>query len=181
LGVDASLGLDRQRVSLPGFVAVAGVRFVPVEHRGNTSQSPEEVEVVRAFVENALLPGSSFRTRDGVERPLAPADVLVVAPYNAQVAALRRALPDGVSVGTVDKFQGREAPIVVYSMASSSADDAPRGLDFLFSRNRLNVAVSRAQALCVVVASPELSRAYCKTPAQIRLVNALCALLERSS
>jgi predicted RecB family nuclease len=181
LGVDTALGLERQRVSLPGFLETAGVRFVPVEHRGNTSQSTEEVEVVRALIERALAPGSSFRGRDGVERQLVAADVLVVAPYNAQVAALRRALPDGVAVGTVDKFQGREAPIVVYSMTSSSAADAPRGLEFLFSRNRLNVAVSRAQALCVVVASPELSRASCKTPAQIRLVNALCALLECSS
>jgi uncharacterized protein len=180
LSVDPALGLSQQQVSLPGFEAAAGVRFRPVEHRGNTSQAPEEVEVVSALVEQALSPGSSFRTRDGDSRPLQPSDVLVVAPYNAQVAALRRALPEGVAVGTVDKFQGREAPIVIYSMTSSSAEDAPRGLEFLFSRNRLNVAVSRAQALCIVVASPELARATCKTPAQIRLVNALCALLESS-
>jgi uncharacterized protein len=106
---------------------------------------------------------------------------LVVAPYNAQVAALRRSLPDDVKVGTVDKFQGREAPVVIYSLTSSSADDAPRGLEFLFSLNRLNVAVSRAQALCVLVASPELTRASCKTPRQMKLVNALCAYLERVS
>jgi uncharacterized protein len=98
-----------------------------------------------------------------------------------QVAALRRALPDGVMVGTVDKFQGREAPIVIYSMTSSTAEDAPRGLEFLFSRNRLNVAVSRAQALCVLVASPELARAPCQTPRQIKLVNALCAYLEHAA
>ncbi|HYP88872.1 MAG TPA: AAA domain-containing protein, partial [Polyangiaceae bacterium] len=180
LSVEESLGLESQRVSVPGVLSGAGVRFWPVEHRGNTSQSPEEVEVVRALIEHLLAPGSSFRARDGAERPLAASDVLVVAPYNAQVAALRRALPEGIAVGSVDKFQGREAPVVIYSMVSSSAADAPRGLEFLFSRNRLNVAVSRAQALCVVVASSELARAACTTPAQMRLVNALCALVERS-
>jgi uncharacterized protein len=180
LSVAPDLGLSRQQVSVPGLISGAGVRFVPVEHRGNTSQAPEEVEAVRSWVEQLLRPETSFRARDGVERPLQPADVLIVAPYNAQVGALRRALPEGVSVGSVDKFQGREAPVVIYSMTSSSAEDAPRGLEFLFSRNRLNVAVSRAQALCVVVGSPELVRVSCKTPAQMRLVNALCALVERS-
>ncbi len=180
LGVAPELGLAEQQVTAPGLTSVSGVRFVPVEHRGNTSQAPEEVEAVRELVERLLAPGSTFRARDGVERPLGPSDVLVVAPYNAQVAALRRALPEGISIGSVDKFQGREAAVVIYSMTSSSAEDAPRGLEFLFSRNRLNVAVSRAQALCLVVASPELVRVSCKTPAQMRLVNALCALVERS-
>jgi uncharacterized protein len=154
------------------------VRFVPVEHRGNTNQSIEEVEVVRLLVERILREGSLFQPRQGAARQLTSDDVLVVAPYNVQVAALRRALPDAVRVGTVDKFQGREAPVVIYSMASSTAEDAPRGLEFLYSRNRLNVAVSRAEALCIVVASPELARASCKTPQQMKLVNALCAFLE---
>lgn len=180
LGVAPELGLGQQRVSVPGLLSGAGVRFLAVEHRGNTSQAPEEVEAVRSLVEQLLQPGATFRARDGGERQLRLSDVLIVAPYNAQVSALRRALPEGVSIGSVDKFQGREAPVVIYSMTSSSAEDAPRGLEFLFSRNRLNVAVSRAQALCVVVASPELVRVSCKTPAQMRLVNALCALLERS-
>lgn len=178
---EPALGLEEQAVTLPGAVSGAGVRFVPVEHRGNTNSAPEEVEVVAQIVNAALAPGATFHDRNGNVRPLTAEDVLVVAPYNVQVAALRRALPEGVRVGTVDKFQGREAPLVVYSMTSSSAEDAPRGLDFLFSRNRLNVAVSRAQALCVLVASPELARAACKTPAQMRLVNALCALLEHAA
>jgi superfamily I DNA and/or RNA helicase len=136
---------------------------------------------VRLLVESCLAAGSTFQPRSGPARQLTAEDVLVIAPYNVQVAALRRALPDGVMVGTVDKFQGREAPIVIYSMTSSTAEDAPRGLEFLYSRNRLNVAVSRAQALCVLVASPELARASCKTPQQIKLVNALCAYLEQAS
>jgi superfamily I DNA and/or RNA helicase len=87
-------------------------------------------------------------------------------------------LPEGIRVGTVDKFQGKEAPIVIYSLATSTAAEAPRGLEFLYSRNRLNVAVSRAQALAVVVASPELVTVACRTPRQMELVNALCRALE---
>ena len=181
LTADASLGLENQAVTFPGDISGSGVRFVAVEHRGNTNQSPEEVEVVRLLVGRILAEGSLFQPRQGAARQLTPADVLVVAPYNVQVAALRRALPEGVMVGTVDKFQGREAPLVIYSMTSSSAGDAPRGLEFLYSRNRLNVAVSRAQALCILVASPELAKASCKTPPQIKLVNALCAFLEHAS
>jgi uncharacterized protein len=93
---------------------------------------------------------------------------------------LRQKLPPDVRVGTVDKFQGKEAPIVIYSLTTSSAADAPRGLEFLYSLNRLNVATSRAQALVILVASPELPTASCKTPRQMQLVNALCAYLERA-
>lgn len=181
LTAQAGLGLEQQSVLIPGPFSGSGVRFLPVVHRGNTNQSPEEVEAVRLLVERCLAAGSLFQPRSGAARQLTAEDVLVVAPYNVQVAALRRALPEGVMVGTVDKFQGREAPIVIYSMTSSTAEDAPRGLEFLYSRNRLNVAVSRAQALCVLVASPELSRASCKTPQQIKLVNALCAYLEQAA
>ncbi len=181
LTTDPSLGLENQAVTLAGEAPASGVRFVAVEHRGNTNQSAEEVAAVQLLVERILAEGSLFQPRKGAARQLTPADVLVVAPYNVQVAALRRALPEGVMVGTVDKFQGREAPVVIYSMTSSSAEDAPRGLEFLYSGNRLNVAVSRAQALCILVASPELARASCKTPQQIKLVNALCAFLEQAS
>ncbi|HVY28392.1 MAG TPA: TM0106 family RecB-like putative nuclease [Polyangiaceae bacterium] len=172
------LGLEQQAVAVAGEPFTAGVRFVPSQHRGNTSQASEEVDTVQLLVDRCLEDGSLFRARDGSQRPLEPKDILVVAPYNAQVAALKRRLPRDVRVGTVDKFQGGEAPVLIYSMTSSSAEDAPRGLEFLYSRNRLNVAVSRAQALCFVVGSPELARAACKTPAQMRLVNALCSYLE---
>jgi uncharacterized protein len=178
LTAQEGLGLEKQAVRVPGGPSGSGLRFLPVSHRGNTNQAPEEVEAVRRLVELCLAPGAEFQARDAGARALSAKDVLVVAPYNVQVSALRRALPEGVMVGTVDKFQGREAPIVIYSMTSSSAEDAPRGLEFLFSRNRLNVAVSRAQALCIVIGSPELARASCKTPQQMRLVNALCAFLE---
>jgi superfamily I DNA and/or RNA helicase len=115
---------------------------------------------------------------DGVERPLAYGDFIVVAPYNAHVRLLREQLPEAVRVGTVDKFQGQQATVSFFAMASSSGEDVPRGLDFLFSRNRLNVAVSRAKCLAYVVASPRLLETSCRTVEQMRLVNALCRFVE---
>jgi uncharacterized protein len=111
-------------------------------------------------------------------RPLTLEDILVVAPYNAQVAALVENLPKGTRVGTVDKFQGQEAAIVFYSMATSTPDDAPRGMEFLYSLNRLNVAVSRARCVAIIVASPSLLQVQCRTPRQIELANAFCRYLE---
>jgi uncharacterized protein len=105
-------------------------------------------------------------------------DILVVAPYNAQVALLRELLPEGARIGTVDKFQGQEAPVVIVSLTTSSTQLAPRGMQFLYSRNRLNVAVSRAQALTVMVGSPELLAAPCRSVEEIRLANGLCRYVE---
>ena len=105
----------------------------------------------------------------------------MVAPYNAQVAALAEKLPRGTRVGTVDKFQGQESPIVFYSMATSTPEDAPRGMEFLYSLNRLNVAISRARCVAVIVASPTLFDVQCKTPRQIELANAFCRYLEMST
>jgi uncharacterized protein len=101
-------------------------------------------------------------------------DILVLAPYNAQISLLARHLPPGVSVGTVDRFQGQEAAVVFFSFAASSADDVPRGMEFLYSHNRFNVAVSRARALCVVVGSPTLLQVVCRNVDQMRLANAIC-------
>jgi superfamily I DNA and/or RNA helicase len=109
---------------------------------------------------------------------VAAGDVMVVAPYNAQVNLLRERLPEAVRVGTVDKFQGQEAKVLLYSLASSSADDVPHGLEFLLSRNRLNVAISRAQCLAYLVASPRLLEVNCRTIDQMRLANALCRFVE---
>jgi predicted RecB family nuclease len=148
-----------------------GIRFLPVEHEGNRTQSPEEAEVVAAEI--ARLVGSPY-----CDRWLRHEDVIVVAPYNAHVRCLRAALPDGVAVGTVDKFQGQQAPVVFYAMGSSSSEDVPRGLDFLFSRNRLNVAISRAQCLAYLVCSPRLLDANCRTVEQMRLANALCRFVQ---
>jgi uncharacterized protein len=126
--------------------------------------------------------GGSWTSAKGETATLGAGDFMVVAPYNAQVRCLRQALEAAglgdVPVGTVDKFQGREAAVVFYSMATSSAEDVPRSLDFLFSRNRLNVAISRAMCLAHVVASPRLLESRARTIEQMRLINALCRFVE---
>ena len=153
-----------------------GIRFAPVDHDGNRSSSDEEVAQVATMI--AAMRGGTFTDADGTTRPLREDDFMVVAPYNAQVLRLRAGLPTGVRVGTVDKFQGQEAPVVFFSMATSSGEDVPRSLSFLFSRNRLNVAVSRAQCLAVLVCSPRLLEARCQSIEEMQLVNALCRLVE---
>jgi uncharacterized protein len=152
-----------------------GVRFLAVPHQGHSLASPEEAAAIRAEIER--LVGTSY-VEDGAERPLAHEDFIVVAPYNAHVRLLREELPEEVRVGTVDKFQGQQATVSFFAMASSSGEDVPRGLEFLFSRNRLNVAVSRAKCLAYVVASPRLLETSCRTVEQMRLVNALCRFAE---
>jgi uncharacterized protein len=157
-----------------------GLRFNAVEHAGNAAASPQEAAVVAAEI--AAMVGASWTDREGKTSALTSSNFMVVAPYNAQVRKLRDALakaglPD-VPVGSVDKFQGREAPVVFYSMATSSIDDVPRSLEFLFSRNRLNVAVSRAMCLAIIVASPRLLESHARTIEQMRLINALCRFVE---
>jgi uncharacterized protein len=151
---------------------------MPVAHRGNDSQSVEEAEKVALIVQGLLREGATWIDRNGQTGLLTLDDILIVAPYNAQVSLLSQHLPPGARVGTVDKFQGQEAPIVFYSMATSTPEDAPRGMEFLYSSNRLNVATSRAQCLTVLVASPALFDVQCKTPRQIELANAFCRYLE---
>ena len=169
-------GCERQSVFSPG-LSGAGLRFVSVEHAHNGQQSIEEAAAIAAHVRQ-LLTNGAVTERDGRTRPLSPADILVVAPYNMQVRCLQQALPAGVDVGTVDRFQGREAPVVFFSMTTSSGEDVPRGLEFLFNRNRLTVAISRAKCLSVIVASPRLLEAPCRTVEQLQLVNALCDFAE---
>ncbi len=166
-------GLENQRVESSG-LSGAGTRMLFVDHFDNRQQAPEEADRIAREVD-ALLRDGRWTDAAGHERDLSLDDILIVAPFNAQVRCLRAKLPAGARVGTVDKFQGQQAPVVFFSMTSSSGEDVPRGMDFLFSRNRLNVAVSRAQALSVVVCSPSLLWARCNTVEQMRLVNALCA------
>lgn len=171
----------RQRLNAEDALGGTGLRFIGVEHAGNQNESPEEVEKVAAAVDGLLKMGASWTDKNGVEHKLTLHDILVVAPYNAQVAALIERLPAGARIGTVDKFQGQEAPLVFYSMATSTPEDAPRGMEFLYSLNRLNVAVSRARCVAVIVASPALFQVQCRTPHQIELANAFCRFLEIAS
>jgi uncharacterized protein len=161
----------------PGpLVEGSGLRWLPVEHEGNRTSSPEEADRIADIVE--ALVGRPHTNIDGVERPLTLDDILVVAPYNAHVHEIAGRLPSGARVGTVDRFQGQEAPVVIVALAASSTDDIPRGMEFLFSRNRINVAVSRARALCVLVASPRLLDVRCRTLDQVKLANVLCRYVE---
>jgi predicted RecB family nuclease len=169
-------GCERQVIDDGPLLSGAGLRWVPVTHEGNRTRSTEEAVAVAAVVD--ALVGRTWVDAAGQQSWLTLDDLLVIAPYNAQVAELTEALPPGTRVGTVDRFQGQEAPVAIYSLAASSAEDVPRGLDFLLSTNRLNVAVSRARALAVVVGSPALLRAPVTTTKQLRLVNALCRFVE---
>lgn len=155
-----------------------GLRLLDVPTVGADNDSPVEAEAV-ARIARELVEGEATWVDDrGVARPINWSEVLIVAPYNAQVGAIRRLLPDEARVGTVDKFQGQEAPISIYSLTTSSPELAPRGMDFLYSRNRLNVATSRARCVAVVVASPDLLRVRARTPEQMRLANAFCRFVE---
>jgi uncharacterized protein len=165
--------LEQQTIRGPAPMTGVGPRLLPIEHAGNENSSPEEARFVAALVQTLVQSGSSWVNQHGEECPLGWDDIVVVAPYNAQVGEIERLLPDA-RVGTVDKFQGQEAAISVYSMASSSAEDAPRGMSFLYSRNRLNVATSRARCVAIVVASPELLRVRARSVDEMRLANALC-------
>jgi len=171
-------GCRKQALRGPTRFAGAGLWLCPVPHEGNQTAAPEEVDRVAELLAELIASGVTWVDAKGVEARMTLDDVLVVAPYNAQVAALRAGLPAGARVGTVDKFQGQEAPVVIYSMATSVASDAPRGLEFLFSLHRLNVATSRARCACILVASPRLFEADCQTPRLMRLANALCRYRE---
>jgi superfamily I DNA and/or RNA helicase len=170
-----------QRLNTNGFLDGTGLRYIPVQHSGNQSESAEEVEKVTELINGLFESGATWTTKSGEKLVLTLNDVLVVTPYNAQVSALALRLPIGCRIGTVDKFQGQQAAVVFYSMTTSTPEDAPRGMEFLYSLNRMNVAVSRAQCIAVIVASPALFNVECKTPRQIRLANALCRYFEIAS
>jgi uncharacterized protein len=171
-------GLERQRLDGVGDLTGNGLWFVDVEHDGNTSASDEEVVVVERLVAELTSEGARWMNKDGELARLTLDDVLVVAPFNAQVSRLIERLPAGARVGTVDKFQGQEAPVVIYSMATSRPEDAPRGMEFLYSPNRFNVATSRARCAVIVVANPRLYAPDCRSARQMQLANALCRYRE---
>lgn len=172
-------GLEIQRLHAPAPFDRSGLFFLPVDHAANQNQSVEEADAVATLVQGWLAASAEWTDRDGLSHRLAAANILIVTPYNAQIRRLRQRLP-GFRIGTVDKFQGQEAPVVIYSMVSSSPEEAPCGMEFLYSRNRLNVATSRARCACVLVASPRLLEPECRSPRQMRLANALCSYVERA-
>jgi len=172
----AGPGRERQLVTSAGPLSGDGLRLVPVEHVGMSAACPPEARRIAELW--SALQGSMFRDHNGYERSMGANDVLVVAPYNNQVGLIRDLLPPGARVGTVDKFQGKEAAVVLYSMTSSTVEDAPRGVNFLYDLHRLNVAISRARAIATVVMSPRLLDAAVRSPDQLHRVNALCRFAE---
>ena len=170
-------GTARQKLEGSTIYQHPGIYFHGVQHDGNQSSSNEEADKAVAIVKSLTGGGVYFIRNDGSKHAITREDIKIIAPYNAQVNTLKRALPL-FQIGTVDKFQGQEAPVVIFSMATSSPEDAPRGLEFLYSLNRLNVAVSRAKAVFILVASPALFDPACKSPHHMKLANALCRLRE---
>ena len=165
-------------VSTDGFDG-ASLWWIPVSHVGSRNVAEAEVDTVEQLVSRLMQAGAGWIDAAEVEQPLTASEIRVVAPYNAQVNRLSaRLAPTGVEVGTVDKFQGQTCAAVIYSMASSSAEDAPRGMEFLYSPNRLNVATSRARCAVFIVASPTLLAPECRTPRQMHLANGLCRFVE---
>jgi len=159
-----------------------GIRWLPVDHDGDATESIDEALVIAGLVRELLHAEARWTDRKGASHAIRLEDVVIVAPYNAHVERIARALAEagypGARVGTVDRFQGQEAPISIYAMATSDPALAPRGMEFLYSMNRLNVATSRARCAAIVVASPALVRVACQSPRQMQLANALCRLVE---
>jgi uncharacterized protein len=175
--LESQTGCERQVITGSRF-AGSGLWYVPVEHNGNQSSSIEEADAVAGIVRE-LTNGQTYWTNcDGTKQLVQLKDILMVAPYNAQVFELGERLPEGARIGTVDKFQGQEEAVVIYSMATSSPEDAPHGMEFLYSLNRFNVATSRAKCACILVASPKLFEPDCKSPRQMKLANVLCRYRE---
>ena len=170
-------GCEQQRINSNGPIQGNGLRYLPVLHDGNKSSSIEEAEAVTRLVQTILTNEPRWTDRVGVEAPITLDEIVIITPYNAQVFEIQQRLPNA-RVGTVDKFQGQEAPIAIFSMATSSYADAPRGMEFLYSSNRFNVAISRAKCIAILVASPQIFEAECKTPRQMQLVNAFCRYSE---
>jgi superfamily I DNA and/or RNA helicase len=170
----------QQKIAMPpgakGFVAKEnGIIFSAIEHDGNIQQSDEEVERVKAIY-NELL-GRPYTASDGTTKPLAIEDFLFIAPYNAQVRALQAAFPAGARVGSVDKFQGQQAPVCILSLCSSYGEYGSRGLAFILDRNRINVAISRAQCMAVVVADPRIASTTASSLEEMKLINLFCKLV----
>jgi predicted RecB family nuclease len=178
--LESDASTSRQTLAGRPPIGGTGIRWEPIAHEGDDSSSVAEADAVVDAIE--ALRGREWVDRDGHPRPLGIEDIVVVAPYNAHVAAIQssaqRRLGVRVRVGTVDRFQGQEAPVAVYSMAASSAEDAPRGMAFLYDGHRLNVAVSRAMGLAIVIASPDLLLVAPRGPDQMRKANALSRLVE---
>ena len=153
----------------------SGVMFIPVRHQDCSLKSEEEAEKIKQLIK--LLLSSKYKLGSDKENFIFEEDILIIAPFNVQVNYLKRKLNKKLKIGTVDNFQGQEAIISIFSLTSSSGEDAPRGIDFLLEPNRLNVAISRAKVLSIVIGSPSLSEGYCKNIDEAQKINRFCKLI----
>lgn len=149
-----------------------GIQFIPAQHTGCSQKSEEEGALIKELYLNLLE--QKYRDRKEEIHPITSDNILIIAPYNMQVNHLKSILPKEARVGTVDKFQGQEAEIVLISMTTSSHEDLPRNIEFLYNKQRLNVAISRARTLAVVIANKQLLEIPCADVEQMRMVNTLC-------
>jgi uncharacterized protein len=178
--LDSDPDNDRQIIEVPSnyqgiLNKTAGIHFVGVNHQGNTQASKEEVLVIKQLAQELI--GRKYTDKPGNKKQLTIEDMLFVAPYNYQVNLLQEALDIKAKVGSVDKFQGQEAPVVFLSMCSSNSIDSPRGIDFLFDLRRLNVAISRAQTLAIIVGNPELAMTQTNNIKQMKQVNVFSSIV----
>lgn len=170
-------GLENQRIEGNTQFLGSGLYYKAVEHEGNTNLSVEEIDEVERIVKELTKGDVFWYDEKNNKHVIRPEDIKIITPYNNNVFEMQKRIPN-VAVGTVDKFQGQEAPVVIYSLASSSPEDAPRGMEFLYSPNRLNVAVSRAKAVFIMVGNPKIFEPDCKSPYQIKLANPFCRFIE---
>jgi uncharacterized protein len=172
----ASQRIQLQETGVALIAKPAGIQFIPAFHEGNSQGSVEEVDLIARLYDELL--GSGYTDFDGnYHDHLLVDDILVVAPFNLQARMLQERLGLQARVGTVDKFQGQQAPVVIVSMCSSSIEDSPRGANFLLNPNRLNVAISRAKALALVVGSPKIAENKCGSIKDMELMNLYCRLV----
>ena len=175
---NVSLTKDRKLIlaSDSSIPATSGILYVPIDHQGNEQSSAEEIVVIKQLIKDLM---SAKKTDlNGTSSPINTDDLLIVAPYNHQVRNLQEGLGLKFNIGTVDKFQGRQAPVVLISMTTSDIESAPRGAEFLLDRNRLNVAITRAQSLAIIVGSPRLNFPYARSEKEMKLVNFYLDLIE---
>lgn len=173
-------GLEYQQITGNTIYSGSGIIYTSVEHEGNSNSSEEEIDCIEKIVEDLTKGDVFYIDAKKQKHQVVAKDIKIITPYNNNVYELQKRLPN-YEIGTVDKFQGQESPIIIYSMASSTPEDAPRGMDFLYSPNRFNVAVSRARALFVLVGSPRLFEPDCHSPNQMKLANPFCRYLEAAT
>jgi len=170
-------GLENQKVEGNTIYKGSGLFYKSVIHEGNTNLSIEEIDAIEKIIQELTKGDVFWFDEKNNKHLLQHTDIKIITPYNSNVFELQKRMPN-VEIGTVDKFQGQEAPVIIYSLASSTPEDAPRGMDFLYSPNRFNVAVSRAKVIFIMVGNPRLFEPDCKSPEQIKLANPFCRFME---